>query len=209
MEIYINKIFNDDAIIKRIQTKLPQLFQMANMESSRAGKVGMEVGVLREKIIVALFLYVYGEQNVNTEVSVTEPETDVIVLNNPISIKTKQGSISSGVKIAWTPDTNSADIFLNNYFPKADIILININWNKEGGFYFIPKEVQQEVINNIGIKNYIKLPKPGTNNRGIEFSSDAITNILVHKKTKCIPIQWIEKELSFSVYDRWVELWKE
>ena len=44
MEIYINKIFNDDAIIKRIQTKLPQLFQMANIESSRAGKVGMEVG---------------------------------------------------------------------------------------------------------------------------------------------------------------------
>ncbi|MDR0927067.1 MAG: ThaI family type II restriction endonuclease [Ignavibacteria bacterium] len=59
---YINKIFDDIAIVQRIQSKLPRLFQMANIESSRAGKVGMEVGVLREKIIVALFLYVFGEE---------------------------------------------------------------------------------------------------------------------------------------------------
>ena len=154
MANYIDKIFNDEAIINRIKTKLPEFFQMANLESSRAGKVGMEVGVLREKIIIALFLYVYGEQNVNTEVTITEPETDVFVMSNPISIKTKQGNISSGVKVAWTVDTNSADMFLKSYFPKTDIILVNINWNKEGGFYFIPKQVQEETIKLIGIKNY-------------------------------------------------------
>ena len=59
---------------------------MANIESSRAGKVGMEVGVLREKIIIALFLYVYGNKDVNTEVNIIEPDTD---MSNPISIKTK------------------------------------------------------------------------------------------------------------------------
>ena len=47
---YINKIFDDEVIIKRIKMKLPEFFQMANVESSRAGKVGMEVGVLREKV---------------------------------------------------------------------------------------------------------------------------------------------------------------
>ena len=169
----------------------------------------MEVGVLREKIIIALLIYVYGEENVNVEVPITESETDVIVMSNPISIKTKQGSINSGVKIVWTPDTNSADRFLHSYFPKTDIILINVNWNKEGGFYFIPKKVQEETIYKIGIENYIKLPKPGTNNRGVEFSSVGMNALLNNKHTKCIMIEWIQKELSFSVYDRWVELWKE
>ena len=206
---YINKIFDDEVIIKRIKMKLPEFFQMANVESSRAGKVGMEVGVLREKIIIALFLYVYGEQNVNANISIIEPETDVIVMNNPISIKTKQGNISSGVKVAWTVDTASADVFLKSYHPKTDIVLVNINWNKEGGFYFIPKKVQDEIIAQIGIENYIKLPKPGTNNRGVEFSSNAMNMLLNNINTKCIMINWIEKELNFSVYDRWLELWKE
>jgi hypothetical protein len=209
MKEYIDKIFNDEIIINRIKTKLPEFFQMANAESSRAGKVGMEVGVLREKRIIALFLYDYGEENVNTNVSIIEPETDVIVMSNPISIKTKQGNITGGVKIAWTVDTESADMFLKSYFQKTDIILVNINWNKEGGFYFIPKEVQVETIRLMGIENYIKLPKPGTNNRGVEFSSNAINTLLNNKNTKCIMIKWIEKELNFSVYDRWVELWKE
>ena len=208
MTEYINKIFNDEVIIERIKTKLPEFFQMANVESSRAGKVGMEVGVLREKIIVALFLYVYGEQNVNTEISIIEPETDVIVMSHPISIKTKQGTIS-GIKIAWTVDTNSADMFLKAYYPKTDIILVNINWNKEGGFYFIPKKVQEETIKILGVENYIKLPKPGTNNRGVEFSTNAMNTLLNNKNTKCIMINWMERELNFSVYDRWLELWNE
>ncbi|MCL2039965.1 MAG: ThaI family type II restriction endonuclease [Bacteroidetes bacterium] len=63
MAEYINKIFNDKVIIQRIKKKLPELFQMANAESSRAGKVGMEVGVLISilkkiciKIIFAILL---------------------------------------------------------------------------------------------------------------------------------------------------------
>ena len=46
----INKLFGDKTITK-IQKKLPFLFQLAEMESlQRAGKVGMEVGSLRENI---------------------------------------------------------------------------------------------------------------------------------------------------------------
>ena len=44
-----------------IQQKLPRLFQIAELESSRAGKIGMEVGVLREHIITALFTHKLGE----------------------------------------------------------------------------------------------------------------------------------------------------
>ena len=50
----IKELFSDKELVERIQSRLPKLFHIAELESSRAGKVGMEVGSIREKIIVAL-----------------------------------------------------------------------------------------------------------------------------------------------------------
>jgi hypothetical protein len=52
MENEIEKIFSDIIIIKKIRDRLPKLFELADLESSRAGKIGMEVGSVREKIIL-------------------------------------------------------------------------------------------------------------------------------------------------------------
>ena len=38
------EIFEDTKLVNRIKNKLPYLFQLAELESSRAGKIGMEVG---------------------------------------------------------------------------------------------------------------------------------------------------------------------
>ena len=83
----ISELFSDKKIVDKIQRRLPKLFHLAELESSRAGKVGMEVGSVREKILVALFIYKFGEQNVETEIPITEAEVDVKVFGNPISIK--------------------------------------------------------------------------------------------------------------------------
>ncbi|KKQ23548.1 MAG: hypothetical protein US35_C0003G0006 [Parcubacteria group bacterium GW2011_GWA2_37_10] len=40
---HLVEIFNDSELIDKIKTRLPYLFQIAEMESSRAGKVGMEL----------------------------------------------------------------------------------------------------------------------------------------------------------------------
>ncbi len=37
------EIFENKALSERIRKKMPYLFQLADMQSSRAGKVGMEV----------------------------------------------------------------------------------------------------------------------------------------------------------------------
>jgi hypothetical protein len=87
----IIEIFEDEALIVKIQKRLPYLFELAELESSRAGKVGMEVGSLREKIIIALLIYKFGEKNVETEIPITEPEVDVKLFGYPISIKTVTG----------------------------------------------------------------------------------------------------------------------
>ncbi|MCL0041977.1 ThaI family type II restriction endonuclease [Peptococcaceae bacterium] len=95
------EIFEDARLINRIKNKLPYLFQLAELESSRVGKIGMGVGSLRERIIIALLIYKFGEANVETEISITEPEVDVRLFGEPISIKTITGMGFSGVKLIW------------------------------------------------------------------------------------------------------------
>ena len=102
MSSRLKEIFLDKELVKKIKRRLPYLFQIAELESSRAGKIGMEVGSLREKIIIALLIYKFGEANVETEIPITTPEIDVLLFGKPISIKTITSKGFGGVKLIWT-----------------------------------------------------------------------------------------------------------
>jgi len=171
------EIFEDRKLVTKIKNKLPYLFQLAELESSRAGRIGMEVGSLRERIIVALLIYKFGKANVETEIPITEPEVDVKLFGEPISIKTITGKFS-GVKLIWTVDAQKAREFRENYYPHCDILLVQINWGSIGGFYYIPLEAQRKLFDRIGRDRYIKLPKPGTNPRGVEITKEALTSLV-------------------------------
>jgi hypothetical protein len=119
----ITSLFTDQEIITRIQAKLPELFYLAEIESSRAGKVGMEVGSARERILIALLIYKFGKENVETNIAITEPEVDVRVFGNPISIKTMTGKSLRSVKLIWTVDAEQALRFSQEYVPSCDTIL--------------------------------------------------------------------------------------
>ena len=43
------EIFEDRLLVEKIQRRLPHLFFYAERDSSRAGRVGMEVGSVRER----------------------------------------------------------------------------------------------------------------------------------------------------------------
>jgi len=203
------ELFKDKNIVNKIKRKLPYLFQLAELESSRAGKAGMEVGSLRERIIVALLIYKFGKKNVNTKIPITEPEIDVKLFGKPISIKTITGRSLAGVKLIWTVDAEKAKEFMDNYNPKCDILLVHINWGGIGGFYYIPLSVQLEVFNSLGRDKYIKLPKPGTNPRGVEISKKALSLLVNHQLTQKIEIRWKRKKIKYDPYKRWIEYWKE
>jgi len=94
-------LFSEKDAVSKVQNKLPKLFQIAELESQRAGKIGMEVGTIRERIIVSLLIYKFGQENVETEIPITEPEVDVKLFGKPISIKTKTGISFSDVKLLW------------------------------------------------------------------------------------------------------------
>jgi len=202
-------VFRKKEIIEKIQNKLPYLFQLAEQESSRAGKLGMEVGSVRERVIVALLVSRFGEKNVETEIPITEAEIDVRVFGNPISIKTFTGKTFTGVKLIWTVDPKSALEFSQKYFPICDMILVQINWSNGGGFYYIKKETQQKVFNEIGREKYIKLPKLDTNPRGVEITKEALKMLAENADTTKITIDWKRKDINFNPYKRWVELWEE
>lgn len=204
----VKDLFYDKDMITKIQNKLPKLFHIAELEASRAGKIGMEVGSVREKVIIALLIYRFGKENVNTSIPITEPETDVIVKGKPYSIKTITGS--GGVKAVWTVDAESASNFINNYKPRCDILLVKICWGcEEGGLYLIPLSVQNQVFKKLGKEKYLKMPKAGTNPRGVEFSKIAIESMLSDLGAYKILVNWKKEILEYDAYKKWVEYWKE
>jgi hypothetical protein len=202
----LSEFFEDKKLIEKIKKRLPYLFQLAELESSRAGKIGMQVGSLREKILIALLIYKFGERNVETEIPITEPETDVKLFGHPISIKTITGM--GGVKVIWTVDAQKVREFRETYTPKCDILLVLIKWGAVGNFYYIPLEVQQRIFKSIGRESYIKLPKPGTNPRGPEFSKEALLRLIDHPDTKSIEVEWHRSEIKYEPYQRWVTYWE-
>jgi len=205
----INEIFEKKEIIQKIKSKLPYLFQLAEVDNSRDGKLGMEVGSARERIVIAMLIYNYGEENVKTDISITEKETDVILFDKPISIKTFTNKKIVGVKLIWTVDAQKALEFQKNYNPDCDILLVHINWGGKGAMYLLPKEAQQEVLKKLGRETYFKLPKGGTNPRGVEISAEAINKLVQHINTKMVTIEWNRDDsINYDAYDRWIEYWK-
>jgi hypothetical protein len=203
------EIFTDKNLIEKIKKRLSYLFQLAELESSRAGKIGMEVGSVRERIIVALLIYKFGEANVETEIPITESEVDAKLFGEPVSIKTITGKSLNGVKLIWTVDAQKAIEFRENYYPSCDILLIQINWGDNGGFFYIPVELQEKLFDKIGRDSYIKLPKAGTNPRGAEITKEALSNLVADKQCQRIIIEWQKTKIDFNPYKKWVEFWKE
>ena len=70
----------------------------------------MQVGITRENVLIALFMYIYGTKSVESLASTTA-EADVKVKGQPISIKTKSSKGYGGIQLIWTVDwTNSRGI---------------------------------------------------------------------------------------------------
>jgi len=206
---HLAEIFEDEQLKAKIKRKLPHLFSIAELESSRAGTTGMQVGSLRENVIIALLIYKFGEENVETALRITEPEVDLRLFGQALSVKTITGKRFSGVKLVWTVDAQKAREFRENYHPQCDIVFVQVNWGAEGGFYYLPLEVQRKVFNALGRAAYIRLPKPGTNPRGVEITQEALEAIVKDKESKAIEIYWQRAKIDYNPYQRWVDYWRE
>lgn len=213
---HIFDLLDDEQICEKIRRKLPYLFALAELEASRAGKVGMEVGSLREQILVALLIYKFGEENVTFDIPITKPEVDVLVFERPLSIKTataRQGIIPT-VKVVWTVDWQKVKEFVEGYYPASDMLLVIVRWESEGGLYLIPRDVQREVLDQMGNLKYLRIPKHGTNPRGVEIAREAVRQLISHRETRALPIKWHRPplvtgaEVRLAPYRRWLYYWQ-
>ena len=166
------------------------------------------------KLHLTLFMKVVytinGMKNVKTDIAITESEIDVIVFDEPISIKTVTNKNVVGVKLIWTVDAQKALAFINNYSPECDILFVHINWGGKGAMYLLSKEGQKEILKKYGKAFYFKLPKAGINPRGVEITNEAINKLVEHSSTKKIEIDWNRDEsVEYNSYARWVDHWKE
>ncbi len=212
MNSIYNKLFDDALIVKRVKNKLPHLFQLAELESSRNGKIGMEIGSVRERILIALLMYKFGIDIVNPDIPITTSEIDVIVNNTPLSIKTTttNGEKWSGVKLIWTVDAKKSLEFKNTYTPSCDMLVAKICWGGEGKLLLFSKEAQCKILNEIGRDRYIKLPKENTNARGVEITAEALSMLEKHEDTRCIDINFTRDKIDYrEVYTKWLDAWRE
>lgn len=107
-------------------------------------------------------------------------------------------------------DAQKALEFINTYSPECDILLVHINWKSKGAMYFLSKESQKEILEEYGKEFYFKLPKKGTNPRGVEITNQAINKLVEHPSTKKVEVDWNRDDsIEYNSYDRWVKHWKE
>jgi hypothetical protein len=202
------EIFEDQLLVEKIRRRLPHLFFYAERDSSRAGSVGMEVGSVRERILIALLIYYFGEENIESDIPIIEPEVDVRLFGEPISIKTLTSRSLGGVKLIWTVDWARVQEFCDTYEPTCNYLFSQIIWNDRGGLFLIPLEAQLEVFEEMGRDNYLKPPRQGTNPRGVEISKDALEALVNHAQTRRIEINWQRPVGEYDIYERWVEYWR-
>lgn len=77
------------------------------------------------------------------------------------------------------------------------------------GLYYIPVEAQQKLFDKVGRNEYIRLPKPGTNPRGVEITQEALTSLVNDKLSRSVKIKWQKTEIDYNPYKRWVDYWRE
>jgi hypothetical protein len=88
------------------------------------------------------------------------------------------------------------------------MLFIQINWENHGGFYYIPLGTQRQIFGTLGRDRYIKLPRLGTNPRGVEITAEALEVLVNHTQTVAIDIEWRREDIPFNAFQRWVEHWE-
>lgn len=195
---------------------LPTLFTRVDLENRRGHRMNMGVGFARERVLIALLMHVYGTDSVEFPYELS-PEMDIIVNDHPLSIKTKAGTGFSGVKLVWTSDRIKIEEFYSTYNPSSELLYVNVVWDSTGKFCLIPLSVQQEIFSELRPEGYIKLPKEGTNSRGVEIEHQAMRKLQSHSATRCLEIPWnkdpsLPGEVSlteeWTPYHQWLEIWE-
>ena len=199
------ELFNDHEKRDRFAKELPTTFDIVRQ---RMPKRNPAVGILREHVIIGFFVSEFGASNVVVSDLGNQRSGTLVLCGHEVSIKTRTNN--NAVKILWTSDTAKVQEEIDSYKPQHDILLINIHWgNTENSVFYIPLVVQQTVMKNIGRCKYMT-SAIGTNNRGIDFTREALSNLETHEETLSIYVDWTPTNANYpKPWIEWENYWNE
>ena len=202
MNNLIAHILLSEHYLERIRQKLPPAFEMVGQQAS-----GPEVGVLREAVIIGMFMAFLEEEKVKPNTSAVEADIDCYIGDVPLSIKTVTGPNMGGIRIKWTSDQQKAKEFIDSFNPECDLLIVRIIWEGLGRISYIPEEVQHRIFGKLG-REYLDY-RQGTNTRGINLSRTALTELESASESVVIPLNWFRSVEPQPVYDRWIAYWQD
>ena len=206
-------LFTDLHYVQLLRQHLPRAFEVAGAESLRVQHrqgglthetVGQEVGVVRERILVAYLRYALGDVNISLP-RANSSMRDVLVYGQPLEIKT--ASKNGLVTAKWTADTESANRDISSFEFTADLLLVRIWWGVEiDSLFYIPMEVLREIADRHEPSDYLSSAR-GTNNRGIKIRARFMTLAQEHLDTVRVPIHWRSSNINLDPMARWMAYW--
>ena len=206
-------LFCDHNHVELLQQKLPRAFEVADAESRRIQKrrdgrtfptVGQEVGVVRERILVAYLRVILGDLNIELPTANSEMR-DVVIHGMPLEIKT--ASKDGPVTAKWTADTQSVLRDIDSFEFTADLLLVRIWWGLEkDSLFYIPLEVLREIAGLQAPSEYLSSAQ-GTNNRGIQIKTSFMNQAQENAGTVRISINWQTRGISLDPMGRWMGYW--
>ena len=206
-------LFGDEHYVDLLRQKLPRAFEVADAESRRIQQrkggmtyesVGQEVGVLRERILVAFLRRALGDMHIELP-RANSSMRDVMVFGKPLEIKT--ATKSGRVKVKWTADTLSAQRDIESFEFTSDMLLVRIWWGEEkDSLFHIPVEALADIADGLQPGSYIT-GAAGTNNRGIEFSAPFLDRAEQHPYTTRVSINWQKRDIELDPMERWLSFW--
>ncbi len=208
-------LFRNADYVELLRQNLPRAFEVADAEARRVQQrktgltyesVGQEVGVVREKIIIAYLRHTLGDMHIDLPAA-NSPMRDVLIFGQPLEIKTV--TRNGKVKAKWTADTASAESDISEFEFTSDLLLVRIWWETErDSVFYIPMEVLQELAGQHGSSRYLT-SATGTNNRGIDIAPGFMDAAESHRDTVRIAVNWQRSGIRIDPMARWMAYWSD
>jgi len=200
MSNLIRELLTNPIYAEVIQRKLPPAFQ--SVEAELSGNPA--VGLLREQVIIGMFIAFLGENNVTLIEGGVHPDIDCYVDSEPLSIKTV--SMSAGIRLKWTSNAVKAQEFIKSYKPKSHLLVVRIIWGETEVIRLIPLDIQRSLFNEIGANRYLDY-RGSTNTRGVNLSLEAEYAFNRNPNATSLPILWRKSDLMANPITKWVDYW--
>jgi hypothetical protein len=155
-----------------VKDGLTLLYQHSQSECSRHSKATADIGMSREKDLVAIFSLMIGA-SIKYDIDNSELE-DFIIGEEKVSVKHSQAAIGTSVKAKWTAANDPAEEAIRSIIDKDDddyphLLISYIGIEEETvNIICISKTVYRIIIKALREAAFKKIPK-NANTRGIDY----------------------------------------